>query len=117
MGQAPALDEVSADVRSYAGDRRVDFHALGLLYQKCIDIPVGGGAILCLLAGAQQDQRRSGDSMITVRFMYITGIKRALFRDARLSGTWNSWGDIPMREIVAEDGCPAFEVTVNFDDA
>lgn len=55
--------------------------------------------------------------MITVRFMYITGIKRALFHDARLSGTWNSWGDIPMREIVAEDGCPAFEVTVNFDDA
>jgi len=55
--------------------------------------------------------------MITVRFMYITGIKRGLFHNARLSGTWNSWVDIPMRDIVAEDGCPAFEVTVNFDDA
>lgn len=58
-----------------------------------------------------------GDPMITVRFMYITGIKRGLFHNARLSGTWNSWGDIPMREIVAEDGCPAFKVTVEFDDA
>jgi 1,4-alpha-glucan branching enzyme len=55
--------------------------------------------------------------MITVRFMYITGIKRGLFHNARLSGTWNSWGDIPMQEIVAEDGCPAFELAVNFDDA
>lgn len=54
--------------------------------------------------------------MITVRFVYITGIKRGLFHNARLSGTWNSWGDIPMREITAEDGCPAFELTVNFDD-
>lgn len=56
-----------------------------------------------------------GDPMTTVRFIYVTGIKRALFRDARLSGTWNSWGDMPMREIVAEDGCRAFEVTVDFD--
>jgi 1,4-alpha-glucan branching enzyme len=54
--------------------------------------------------------------MITVRFIYITGIKRGLFRNARLSGTWNTWNDIPMREIIAEDGCPAFEVTVDYDD-
>ncbi|WP_091564877.1 alpha-amylase family glycosyl hydrolase [Arthrobacter sp. ok362] len=55
--------------------------------------------------------------MITVRFIYMTGIKRGLFHSARLSGTWNSWGDIPMRETVADDGCPAFEVAVDFDDA
>lgn len=55
--------------------------------------------------------------MITVRFIYFTGIKRGLFHNARLSGTWNSWGDIPMRDITAEDGCPAFELTVNFADA
>ncbi|WP_277524209.1 alpha-amylase family glycosyl hydrolase [Arthrobacter sp. ES3-54] len=54
--------------------------------------------------------------MITVRFTYITGIKRGLFRNAKLSGTWNSWGDIPMQEIVGDDGCPAFELTLNFDD-
>jgi signal transduction histidine kinase len=35
MGQAPALDDVTADVRSNIGDLRVDFHALGLA--GCID--------------------------------------------------------------------------------
>jgi 1,4-alpha-glucan branching enzyme len=55
--------------------------------------------------------------VITVRFVYITGIKRSLFHNARLSGTWNSWDDIPMKEITADDGCPAFEVSVDFDDA
>lgn len=35
MGQAPALDDVTADVRSNTDDQRVDFHALGLA--GCID--------------------------------------------------------------------------------
>jgi 1,4-alpha-glucan branching enzyme len=48
-----------------------------------------------------------GTPMITVQFMYITGIKRNLFSNASLSGFWNDWSDIPMREIVADDGCPA----------
>lgn len=55
--------------------------------------------------------------MITVQFVYVTGIKRSLLHNARLSGTWNNWGDIPMQEITADDGCPAFQVSVNFDDA
>jgi 1,4-alpha-glucan branching enzyme len=54
--------------------------------------------------------------MIIVQFLYLTGIKTGLFHNARLSGTWNSWGDLPMQEIVADDGCPAFEATVHFDD-
>ncbi|MEX5270569.1 alpha-amylase family glycosyl hydrolase [Kocuria sabuli] len=55
--------------------------------------------------------------MSTVRFQYYTGLKRALFRNARLSGTFNDWGETPMQEIVGEDGCPAFEAVVEFDDA
>jgi 1,4-alpha-glucan branching enzyme len=55
--------------------------------------------------------------MITVRFLFLTGIKRRLFASARLAGTWNGWADSPMDEIVAEDGCPAFAATVAFDDA
>ena len=35
MGQAPALEEVTADVRSNTNDQRADFHALGLA--GCID--------------------------------------------------------------------------------
>jgi 1,4-alpha-glucan branching enzyme len=55
--------------------------------------------------------------MITVRFQYLTGIKRSLFRNARLAGSWNGWRDLPMQEATGEDGCPAFEATVVFDDA
>jgi 1,4-alpha-glucan branching enzyme len=55
--------------------------------------------------------------MISVRFTYFTGIKRRLFRRARLAGSWNGWAETPMQEIVADDGCPAFMSVVNFDDA
>jgi 1,4-alpha-glucan branching enzyme len=54
--------------------------------------------------------------MIDVRFIYLTGQRRPAFRNARLAGSWNGWADIPMVEIVAEDGCPAFAATVSFDD-
>jgi 1,4-alpha-glucan branching enzyme len=54
--------------------------------------------------------------MIEVRFVYLTGQKRPAFRNARLAGSWNGWTDIPMVEILAEDGCRAFAATVRFDD-
>ncbi|MFL6046286.1 MAG: hypothetical protein ACJ72M_14355, partial [Propionibacteriaceae bacterium] len=52
-------------------------------------------------------------AMIDVRFVYMTGQRRRAFRNARLAGSWNSWADIPMAEIVAEDGCLAFAATVS----
>jgi 1,4-alpha-glucan branching enzyme len=55
--------------------------------------------------------------MITVRFQYLSGIRQRLFRNARLASSWNGWGDLPMQEVIGEDGCPAFEATVVFDDA
>jgi 1,4-alpha-glucan branching enzyme len=58
-----------------------------------------------------------GETMITVNFQYFTGIKRRLFHNARLSGDWSAWDDVEMQEHVAEDGCPAFEAVVTFDDA
>jgi 1,4-alpha-glucan branching enzyme len=55
--------------------------------------------------------------MARVTFRYLTGLKRNIILNAQL--TWakkpkgdesESWSDpIPMRSIVAEDGCPAFE--------
>jgi 1,4-alpha-glucan branching enzyme len=56
-------------------------------------------------------------AMIDLRFVYLTGERWPTFRNARLAGSWNGWADIPMAEIVAEDGCPAFAVTVSFEDA
>ena len=54
--------------------------------------------------------------MISVRFVYLTGQRRSLFRNVRLAGSWAGWTDTPMVEVLAEDGCPAFAVTVQFDD-
>ncbi len=62
--------------------------------------------------------------MITVRFTYMTGLKRSIFRNARLQGSWDAqghatdiWTESPMQAIVGDDGCPAFTATVQFDDA
>src|SRR2546430_15904393 len=55
--------------------------------------------------------------MITVDFLYLTGFPRRAFRNARLSGDWNGWAEVPMDDVVADDGCPAFASTVEFDDA
>ncbi|MGH2721637.1 MAG: alpha-amylase family glycosyl hydrolase [Actinomycetota bacterium] len=55
--------------------------------------------------------------MITVRFVYLTGIKRPVFRNARLEGSWNGWAPAPMQAVAGEDGCPAFAATATFPDA
>lgn len=51
----------------------------------------------------------------SVEFEYVTGLKRRIFRNARLRGSWNSsgkpsdvWTESPMQEMVGVDGCPIF---------
>jgi 1,4-alpha-glucan branching enzyme len=58
----------------------------------------------------------------TVEFHYLTGLKRAMFRHARLCGSWNAsgrfsedWTEQPMQDVGGEDGCPAFTATVALD--
>ncbi len=58
----------------------------------------------------------------TVEFEFITGMKRRLFRNARLRGSWDAagryselWTDSPMQETVGEDGCPVFRASVPLD--
>jgi 1,4-alpha-glucan branching enzyme len=60
----------------------------------------------------------------TIEFQYVTGLKRAIFRNARLRGSWDSsgtfasdWTEWPMREGIGEDGCPIFSTTFAFDPA
>jgi 1,4-alpha-glucan branching enzyme len=55
--------------------------------------------------------------MITVRFTYLTGLKRPLFHTARLAGTWSNWAEAPMTPVTADDGCPGFTTTVTFPDS
>jgi hypothetical protein len=56
-------------------------------------------------------------TVITVDLLYLTGFKRRAFSNARLAGDWNNWAEVQMNDVIADDGCPAFAVTVEFDDA
>ena len=58
----------------------------------------------------------------TIEFQYITGLKRAIFRNARLRGSWdaggrfsNDWTESPMQDAIGEDGCPIFTGSVALD--
>ncbi len=62
--------------------------------------------------------------MSKVQFTYLTGLKKDLFRNARLTGSWDEngrysdqWISIPMQQAIAEDGCPCFLATVELDDS
>jgi 1,4-alpha-glucan branching enzyme len=57
-----------------------------------------------------------------VEFRFITGLKRAIFRQARLRGSWNNqgryadeWTESPMNATVGEDGCPMFTASISLD--
>ncbi len=59
---------------------------------------------------------------ILVEFQFITGIKRRIFRNARLCGSWDgngkysdNWKESLMAEDIGEDGCPIFSGTVSLD--
>src|SRR5512144_599962 len=56
-------------------------------------------------------------AMITVAFLYLTGFTRPVFRNARLTGSWDNWTEVPMDDVVADDGCPAFVRSVEFEDS
>jgi 1,4-alpha-glucan branching enzyme len=63
-------------------------------------------------------------ALIPVHFEYRTGLRRRLFQSARLTGSWGAngrsaqlWSTVPMQAVTADDGCPAFRVTVQLDDA
>jgi 1,4-alpha-glucan branching enzyme len=60
-----------------------------------------------------------------VEFEYRTGLRRSFLLAARLSGSWDAHGrrtrqwsaPVPMEPFVADDGCPAFRVTLQLDDS
>ena len=60
---------------------------------------------------------------IPVQFRYLTGLKRKIFRNARLLGTWDqngrvspNWSETSMADVVGDDGCPGFTARVEFDE-
>ena len=60
---------------------------------------------------------------LSVEFRYLTGLKRKIFRNARLLGSWDqsgrfsqTWSETPMADVTAEDGCPGFTATGQFDE-
>jgi 1,4-alpha-glucan branching enzyme len=60
-----------------------------------------------------------------MKFIYDTGLRRKIFQNVRLRGTWDAsgrhgseWSERPMREVIAADGSITFEaeVTLSPDD-
>jgi 1,4-alpha-glucan branching enzyme len=63
-------------------------------------------------------------AQIPVNFTFHSGVKRPLFRNVRLSGSWdatgrfsNQWTEVPMVASQDETGCDPFEAKVSFDAA
>jgi 1,4-alpha-glucan branching enzyme len=61
-------------------------------------------------------------AMQTVEFQFITGLKRPIFRNARLRGSWDGggryaddWTEAPMQEEIGADGCPIYKASVSLD--
>jgi 1,4-alpha-glucan branching enzyme len=61
---------------------------------------------------------------IPVQFTYLTGLRREIFSNVRLTGSWDEngrysdqWTSAPMQQTIAEDGCPCFTATVQLDDS
>jgi len=61
---------------------------------------------------------------ISVQFTYFTGLKREIFSNVRLNGSWNEdnrysdqWISIPMQPKIGEDGCPCFTAMMQLDDS
>jgi 1,4-alpha-glucan branching enzyme len=57
-----------------------------------------------------------------VEFQFRSGLKRAIFRNGRLRGSWdrngrfsNDWTESPMREEIGDDGCPIFRASLALD--
>ncbi len=61
-------------------------------------------------------------AMQNIEFQFITGLKRAIFRNPRLRGSWDGngrysadWTQSSMQEAVGEDGCPIFKASISLD--
>ena len=61
-------------------------------------------------------------AQITVNFTFHSGVKRRLFTNVRLNGSWNAggqfasqWTESPMTAITDETGCDAFQASVALD--
>lgn len=63
-------------------------------------------------------------AQITVNFTFHSGLKRNLFRNVRLSGSWSAagkfssqWTQVPMTTTQDETGCAAFKARISLDAA
>ncbi len=60
----------------------------------------------------------------TVEFQFVTGLRRPMFRHARMRGSWDTngryaedWTETPMLEVIGDDGCPMFTAALSLDAA
>ena len=67
---------------------------------------------------------RPASPKIAVQFVYAPSLKRAVFRNVRLVGSWDDdgryssdWSTTPMQESIGEDGCPCYRAQVDLDES
>ena len=63
-------------------------------------------------------------ALLPIIFEYYTGLQRTFLVNAHLTGSWNpegrlasQWSSVSMQAFIADEGCPAFRATVQFDDS
>src|SRR5687767_7805980 len=63
-------------------------------------------------------------TMRTIKLVFVTGLKRPIFSNVRLSGSWDAnghysdnWSESPMQQQIGEDGCPVFIASISLDSA
>ena len=63
-------------------------------------------------------------AQLRVRLEWLTGLRRPIFRNVRLMGSWDGdgryshqWRTAAMQEFTAPDGCPAWRADILLDEA
>jgi len=66
---------------------------------------------------------RAALTKIAVQFVFAPGLKRDVFQNVRLTGSWDGegrysddWSTAPMEKYISEDGCPSYRAQIGLDE-
>ncbi|MFO0956392.1 MAG: alpha-amylase family glycosyl hydrolase [Isosphaeraceae bacterium] len=70
------------------------------------------------------ESSNSAESGVLVQFFYLPGLKREVFSNVRLRGSWDGsgrysddWSTLSMVGFIGPDGCPGYRASARFDPA
>ncbi|MFI5460579.1 MAG: alpha-amylase family glycosyl hydrolase [Isosphaerales bacterium] len=66
---------------------------------------------------------RPASTKIAVQFVFAPSVKRDVFQNVRLTGSWDGegrysddWSTAPMERYISEDGCPCYRAQIGLDE-